>query len=173
GRMDVREGSPQGETQRVRATEELEWPRLEAWLRERLPRAGFADLDLPGPMEVEQFPGGHSNLTYLVRFGQAEVVLRRPPLGPVPPTAHDMAREHRWLAALHAVFAPAPRPYLFCDDVAVLGAPFYVMERRRGLVIRTEEPEVLRDRPDLRRHVSAVLIDTLVDLHAIDINQHG
>jgi aminoglycoside phosphotransferase (APT) family kinase protein len=171
--MDVREGAASDDTQRVRATEQLDWARLAAYLRDHLALAGIADLDVSRRMEVEQFPGGHSNLTYLVRFGQAELVLRRPPLGPVPPTAHDMAREHRWLAALHRVFPLAPRPYLFCDDIAVIGTIFYVMERRHGIVIRTEEPAVLVDRPDLRRRVSAALVDALADLHAIDINRHG
>jgi hypothetical protein len=91
-------------------------------------------------MEVSQFPGGHSNLTYLVRFGGAELVMRRPPLGPVPPKAHDMAREYRWLAALNPVFELAPRPYLLCDDPSIIGSVFYLMERRRGIVVRHDEP---------------------------------
>ena len=117
-------------------------------------------------MEVSQFPGGHSNLTYLVRFGGAELVVRRPPLGPVPPKAHDMAREYRWLAALNPVFPLAPRPYLLCEDAAVVGSVFYVMERRRGVVVRSEEPLPLRDHPEARRRVSEALVDTLADLHA-------
>ena len=91
-------------------------------------------------MEIEQFSGGHSNLTYLLRFGGGELVMRRPPFGPVPPTAHDMGREHRWLSALHGVFPLAPQPFHFCEDPTVVGAMFYVMERRRGIVVRTEEP---------------------------------
>ncbi len=79
------------DTRPVRASEQLEWARLEEYLRSALPECGNA------PMEVEQFPGGHSNLTYLLRFGDRELVLRRPPFGPVPPRAHDMAREFfRW-----------------------------------------------------------------------------
>lgn len=171
--MDVPEGSAPGETRRVRATEQLDSARLAAYLRDRLPSAGIAGLDLSRSMALEQFPGGHSNLTYLVRFGRVELVLRRPPLGPVPPTAHDMAREHRWLAALHPVFPLAPEPHLFCDDLSVIGAVFYVMERRRGLVVRAQEPAVLVDRPDLRGRVSASLVDALADLHGIDIDRHG
>ena len=117
----------------VRPGEQLDWPRLTAWLRERLPACGIAGLDVWREPEVAQFPGGHSNLTYLIRFGDAEIVVRRPPFGPVPPTAHDMAREFRWLSAMHGVFPLAPRPYLLCDDTAVVGSVFYVMERRRGL----------------------------------------
>ena len=119
--------------------------------------------------EVAQFPGGHSNLTYLVRFGDAELVLRRPPLGPVPPKAHDMAREFRWLAAIHPVFPLAPRPYLLCEDATIIGSIFYVMERRRGIVVRHEEPPALAISRRLRRRVSEALVDTLADLHAIDV----
>ena len=119
------------ETRPVRATEQLDWPAVEAWLRERLP-ACDPEMDLSGRMRVEQFGGGHSNLTYLIRFGDGELVLRRPPLGPVPPTAHDMAREFRWLSAVHPVYSRAPRAYVLCDDLAVAGTIFYVMERRHG-----------------------------------------
>ena len=161
------------DTQLVRPTEQVDSVQLGAWLRHRLAPSEIPGLDLARPMAIEQFPGGHSNLTYLIRFGDVELVLRRPPLGPVPPTAHDMAREHRWLAALHPVFPLAPLPYLFCDETGVIGSNFYLMERRRGVVIRAEEPTMLAERPDIRRRVSAAVIDTLVDLHAIDITTHG
>jgi aminoglycoside phosphotransferase (APT) family kinase protein len=159
------------DTRPVRTTEQLDWPRLEAWLRERLPSCGIDGLDLSLPMQVEQFPGGHSNLTYHVRFGPTDLVVRRPPFGPVPPTAHDMAREFRWLAAVHPVYPLAPRVYLLCEDTGVVGSVFYVMERRRGIVVRHEEPPEIRDRPDVRRRVGAALVDALADLHAIDIDQ--
>jgi len=157
----------------VRAGEELDWLRLSAWLREHLPQCGIPGLDLSHEMHVAQFPGGHSNLTYLLGFGETELVLRRPPFGPVPPTAHDMGREYRWLTAVHPVFPLAPQPYLSCDDPSVIGSVFYVMERRRGLVVRNEEPRALTGRPDLRREVSTALIDTLADLHAIDVAASG
>jgi aminoglycoside phosphotransferase (APT) family kinase protein len=157
----------------VRPTEQLDWQRVATYLREHLLSCDIAGLDLSSGMDVEQFPGGHSNLTYLIRFGRQELVLRRPPFGPIPATAHDMAREHRWLSALHPVFPLAPRPYLFCDDTGVAGAIFYVMERRRGVVIRNEEPASMIDRPVVRQRVSAALVDTLADLHAIDTTQHG
>src|SRR5216684_3108624 len=120
------------DTQDVR--EPLDWLRLAAYLRDHLASCGVPGLDLSQEMAVEQFPGGHSNLTYLVRFGAGELVLRRPPFGPVPATAHDMTRESRWLAALNPVFPLAPRPYHLCEDTGVIGSIFYVMERRRGLV---------------------------------------
>jgi aminoglycoside phosphotransferase (APT) family kinase protein len=157
------------DTHPVRPTEELDWPRLGDYLRERLPALSIDGLDLSREMQVQQFAGGHSNLTYLLRFGDAELVLRRPPFGPVPRSAHDMAREYRWLSALSPIFAPAPRVYIFCDDHDVIGATFYVMERRRGVVVRDEEPPELLHRPEVRRQVSAVMVDGLADLHAIDI----
>jgi aminoglycoside phosphotransferase (APT) family kinase protein len=161
------------DTSAVRAAEQLDWDRLSGYLRERLAPCGVDDLDLSRAMEVAQFPGGHSNLTYLVRFGDAELVVRRPPFGPVAPTAHDMAREYRWLAALHPVFPQAPRPYLLCEDPSVIGSIFYVMERRRGLVVRGEEPPALADRPQARTRASEALIDTLAGLHALDVAASG
>jgi aminoglycoside phosphotransferase (APT) family kinase protein len=157
------------DTRDVRAGEALEWPRLVAWLRERLPACEIAGLELSREPDVTQFPGGHSNLTYLIRFGGAEIVVRRPPFGPLPPTAHDMAREFRWLSALHGVFPLAPRPYLLCEDTSVIGSVFYAMERRHGVVVRAQEPPALADNPAARRALSGAFIDTLADLHAIDV----
>jgi aminoglycoside phosphotransferase (APT) family kinase protein len=152
----------------VRAGEQLDWSRLVAWLREHLPACDIPGLDLLSDPEVAQFPGGHSNLTYLVRFGAAEIVLRRPPLGPVAPKAHDMAREFHWLSAMHRVFPPAPRPYVLCDDESVIGSVFYAMERREGIVVRTEEPPAIGTPVD-RRRVSDAVVATLATLHAIDV----
>ena len=115
-------------TQPVRAGEELP-AALEGYLRQHLEGAA-------GPFSVEQFAQGHSNLTYLFRLGDAEWVLRRPPFGNQVKSAHDMGREYRVLSKLWVVYPPAPRPVLYCDDPDILGAPFYVMERRRGIVIR-------------------------------------
>jgi aminoglycoside phosphotransferase (APT) family kinase protein len=161
----------QGDTGEVRTGEALDWDALAAYLRWH-----FTDDQLPGlrvsaPMEVLQFHGGHSNLTYVVRFGGAELVVRRPPFGPVPPRAHDMAREFRWLAALHPVFPLAPRPYLLCEDTAVLGSVFYVMERRRGMAVRREEPLPLAGHPDARRRLSEAMVDTLAALHAVPVTR--
>src|SRR5712692_6810384 len=156
----------------VRPGEQLEWPRLVAWLRERLQACDVPGLNADAEPAVAQFPGGHSNLTYLLRFGDADVVVRRPPFGPVPPTAHDMAREFRWLAAMHRVFPLAPRPYLLCEDLDVIGSVFYAMERRRGIVVRAEEPPVLAN-PPARRRLSEAMIHTLADLHAIDVSAPG
>jgi aminoglycoside phosphotransferase (APT) family kinase protein len=124
-------------------------------------------------MTVEQFPGGHSNLTYLLRFGPQEFALRRPPFGPVPPKAHDMARECRILQAIHRVFPLAPRPYLLCEDTSIIGSTFYIMERRHGVVVRHEEPPQLANQPEQRQLVSRAVVNTLADLHLVDIDAHG
>ena len=160
------------DTREIRSGEQLDWPALVAWLRERLPACAVPGLDLTQQPSIAQFPGGHSNLTYLVRFGGVDIVVRRPPLGPVAPTAHDMAREFRWLSAMHRVFPLAPRPYLLCEDLSVVGSIFYAMERRRGLIVRAEEPPALAS-PAARRRVSEAMFDTLSDLHAIAVAAQG
>src|SRR5437899_4832129 len=137
----------------VRTGEQLDWKRLAAYLRERLAACGISELDLSGDMQVAQFPGGHSNLTYLVRFGSRELVLRRPPFGPVAPTAHDMPREFRVLSLVHPVFPLAPRPYFICEDPRILGAPFYLMERRRGIVVRRDVPAEIGEDLELRKRI--------------------
>lgn len=158
-----------GDARPVRAGEQLDWARVSTYLQQHLPARRISGLDLSRAPLVAQFHGGHSNLTYLLRYDDLELVLRRPPLGPLPPTAHDMAREYRWLDAIHPRFPLAPRAYLLCEDPTVAGAPFYVMERRHGLVVRAEEPPQLADRPAERRRVSRAMIETLADLHAIDV----
>ena len=157
--------SARPDTGPVRASEELNWEALAAYVREKL--------GVTAPLTVEQFPGGHSNLTYLLRFGDQEFVLRRPPFGPVPPTAHDMAREYRMLAALSPIYPLAPRPELLCEDQSIIGSVFYLMERRRGLVVRGDEPPELAGRPAERRRASTALVDGLADLHLIDLETHG
>ena len=120
---------------------------------------------------MEQFPNGHSNLVYLVRTDRREYVLRRPPLGPVAPKAHDMAREYRVLDAVHPHFPEAPRVFLLCEDPSVIGSTFFLMERRRGMVIRDSIPRELAAIPDYPRRVSEAFIDCLVRLHSIDVSQ--
>ena len=152
----------------VIAEEDFDRERLKAYLRDKIPDAHL-------PMEVRQFRGGHSNLTYLLRFGEQEWVMRRPPLGPLPPTAHDMSREHRVLSVLWRVYPPAPRAVLFCDDASIIGAPFYVMERRRGSVIRRRQPlppELDSSSESLRR-LSEAFIDALAQLHNVDYHAIG
>jgi aminoglycoside phosphotransferase (APT) family kinase protein len=150
----------------VRQGEELSQAKLEAYLRQQLPQ-------FSGPLVIEQFPHGHSNLTYLLRLGPTELVLRRPPFGNQVQTAHDMSREFRVLSKLWTVFSEAPRPYLFCDDSHVLGAPFYVMQRRQGLILRKSLPSGLSLDPENARRLGQSLIETLARLHAIDYQAAG
>lgn len=171
--MKAETDSTSSDTAPVRAGEELDWTALEAYLRDRLPELIPGESLNETQIEVEQFPGGHSNLCYMVRLGGHEFVLRRPPFGPVAPTAHDMPREYRLLVAVHPVFPLAPRPYLLCEDTEVIGAPFYLMERRRGLVIRRDIPKEIGGDLHLRKRVSESMIDTLAALHAVDIYSSG
>ncbi len=165
---------PTTDTSPVRPGEELDWSALEAYLREHLlSKLSGETIDLRPQFEVEQFPGGHSNLTYCLNFGGLEFVMRRPPFGPVAPTAHDMPREYRLLAAINPYFPLAPRPYLLCEDPNIIGAPFYLMERRRGIVIRQTIPPEIGENLSLRRQIGESLIDTLADMHAIDIQATG
>src|SRR5919199_841174 len=144
------------ETIPVRADEQFSLARVADFLV----AAGVTGFD-PSRLEVEQFPAGHSNLTYLLRAGDWEAVLRRPPLGPVAPRAHDMAREFRILERLHPVFPLAPRPLLLCEDTSLIGAPFYLMERRRGLVLDQELPAGWTPDPELHRAIAESLVRVL------------
>ncbi len=131
------------------------------FMEERVPGAR-------GPFTVELISGGRSNLTYAVTGSTGSWVLRRPPLGHVLPTAHDMAREYRVLAALADTAVPVPRPFALCEDPAVTGAPFYVMERRYGVVVHDALPSGYAPTPAERRRISEALIDTMAALHAVD-----
>lgn len=159
-------------TRAIRPGEELDTGRLHAYLRACWP-AGEAPISPDMPLRIEQFPGGHSNLTYLVRLGDRAYVLRRPPHGSQVKTAHDMGREHRVLSRLAQVYAKAPRPLLFCDDPSILGAPFYLMEQVRGLILRRDPPPDLTIDPAMATRLSEVLVDTMAELHAIDYQAAG
>jgi aminoglycoside phosphotransferase (APT) family kinase protein len=117
---------------------------------------------------VERIRGGHSNETFYVSRGHHEWVLRRPPRGPLLPTAHDVAREFRVLSALVSTAVPAPRPVLLCTDTDVIGAPFYLMERAHGVVIRAKLPPGFAGDESSRIGLGYELIDRLADLHAVD-----
>ncbi|MGH9874686.1 MAG: phosphotransferase family protein [Pyrinomonadaceae bacterium] len=160
------------DTSTVRAGEELNLVRLNSYLREHLP-AQLSDGDPTDALEIAQFPGGHSNLTYSIRYGSREFVLRRPPVGPVAPTAHDMPREYKLLSVINPHFPLAPKPVLLCEDSSVIGVPFYLMERRRGLIVRFKVPVEIGQDLALRRRLSESVVDTLVALHAVDIQSTG
>ena len=151
----------------VRPDEGFDEARVAAHLRGKLPGS-------ERPLTVRQFAGGHANLTYQLRFGEGddaiEYVLRRPPLGPVAPGSHDMSREHRVLSVLWKAFPLAPRSFLFCDDASILGAPFFVMERRRGVVVRGAIPPEFGsgNDADANRKLARVVVDVLAEFHAVE-----
>ena len=150
----------------VRAGEELDLTRLEPYLRQLLQ-------PWDGPVALTQFPGGHSNLTYLLQLGDRKIVLRRPPFGSKVKTAHDMGREHRILSRLPDVYRKAPRALHYCEDLAVIGAPFYLMERVEGVVLRGVRPKgVVLDEPTMRQ-ISENTVDGLAELHAVDYAAAG
>lgn len=145
----------------TRPGEELDLARLEPFLREHIS-------GIQGPLTVEQFPSGFSNLTYLLRMGDLELVLRRPPFGNQVKSAHDMGREYRVLSRLSRVYPLAPRPYVLCEDEVVIGSSFYVMERRRGVILRRRPPSGLVLDPDTLRRLCGSLVDGLAELHSLD-----
>lgn len=149
------------ETTAIRAGEEIDAERLSAFLRTSL------DISV-GNLEITQFPAGSSNLTYLVTVGPDEFVLRRPPFGNTVKTAHDMRREFDVLSKLSAVYSLAPKPLLFCTDEAVIGSEFYLIERRRGLIIRGRLPEDLEGSMELKYSVCRSFIENLAHLHSLD-----
>src|SRR5262249_57978805 len=113
-------------------------------------------------------PAAPSNLPSLLCGGDGEAVLPRPPLGPVAPRAHDMTREYRVLDRLSTVFPLAPRPFLLCEDASVIGAPFYLVERRHGVVLDQHLPPSWPTDPARNRAIAESLVATLVDLHRVD-----
>lgn len=150
----------------VRVGEELDARRLEAFLARQVP-------GLAGPVVIEQFPSGFSNLTYMIRAGDRELVLRRPPIGVNIKTAHDMGREYRILSGLIGVYPRVPRPLVYCGDETVLGAAFYVMERVRGVILRASPPEGVTFGPQEMRGLSEAFIDTMAELHGVDYQAAG
>jgi aminoglycoside phosphotransferase (APT) family kinase protein len=157
------------ETIEERTDERLNHENLAAYLREQ----GF-----PGGIEVSQFPAGSSNLTYLVKVGNSEFVLRRPPFGNTEKTAHDMRREFDVLSKLSAIYPPAPKPFLFCDDDFVTGSEFYLMERRHGIIIRgkimhAQWGELVASDENVRRSMARAFIQNLSELHSLNYRDAG
>ncbi|MFF2588874.1 phosphotransferase family protein [Peribacillus butanolivorans] len=146
----------------VRKGEELNEEILQKFIRENIVEAPIGDL------EIEQFGAGHSNLTYLLRIGEWEAVLRRPPHGPVAKKAHDMEREYTILSNLHPLFPTAPKPYIFSNDHSFVGSPFFIMERRKGILLDKEFPLHLHYDKELGRKISEHMVDKLVELHQVD-----
>ncbi len=159
--------STEDDTIAVRADEDFDHQKVEQYLRNHIEGIG------EGALQVRQFPSGASNLTYLVQIGDWEGVLRRPPFGPVPPKAHDMERESGLLQKIHPVFPLAPKPYVFCNDLTILEVPFYVMERRKGVVLNYAFPAGVTPTEELCRLLSQTVVETLVEIHAIDWRAAG
>ncbi len=168
---------PMDRSTAVRQGEELEVDRLERYLRGHLPGPLS---ELPGRLSVRQFPSGFSNLTYLIESAGSESgnerlqwVLRRPPFGSKVASAHDMGREYRILSGLAGSFGKAPKPVLFCDDSSVLGAPFYLMERVTGTILRGRMRQ--EERPDAEQmgQIAGDFVSTLAELHAVDYRACG
>jgi aminoglycoside phosphotransferase (APT) family kinase protein len=149
----------------IRSGEELDTAKLHAYLREHLSE--------DGPLIVEQFPSGHSNLTYFLKLGDREFVLRRPPFGSKVKSAHDMGREFKVLSGLHPHYPPAPKPLHYCEDEAVIGAKFYVMERIRGVILRQVPPEGFEPEPGLVRQCCLSFVENLAQLHGLNYESTG
>ncbi|HKV04847.1 MAG TPA: phosphotransferase family protein [Candidatus Acidoferrales bacterium] len=145
----------------VRAGEELDVARLEPFLLTEFPGS-------TGPLTVEQYPSGHSNLTYLLHLCEREIVLRRPPFGSKVKSAHDMSREYRVLSKLHPAYPPAPKVLVYSDELNILGAPFYLMEPIRGVIIRKDPPAGVPFPAETARRLSESFIDNLARLHCLD-----
>lgn len=155
------------ETQFKPAAQSLrqDWAALARWLT----RSG-AEL---GPAPARQFAGGFGNLNYLVEIDGRPAVLRRPPSGPLPRGANDMAREYRILSSLWRAYPLAPRALFYCEDPSVLGAPFQIIEYRAGIVIRDTLPTAFAERPEIGAKLSRHLVEALAALHAVDPGQVG
>ncbi len=154
------------EPRAVRQGEDLAVDRLTEYFRHHLP-------ELDGEITVQQFPSGHSNLTFYVQIGDHQLVLRRPPFGAAIKSAHDMAREYRIISLLHPIYDKTPRPLLYCEDESVIGAPFYVMERVQGVVLREHLPPGMNATSELMRAISVAFVDNLVAIHALDYAAAG
>jgi aminoglycoside phosphotransferase (APT) family kinase protein len=138
-----------------------DWSRLEGYVRENFP-------ELDGGFGITRFTGGRANLTYLVTIGSGRLVVRRPPLGDLAPGAHDMRREFRVLSRLWRSYDRAPRALLLCEDPDILGATFFVMEYRHGIVVRSTLPDSLVGEPAAGHRLGLAVVDALADLHCVD-----
>ena len=150
----------------IRPGEELDISRIDPYLKAHVP-------GLEGQPVVSQFPGGASNLTYLIQYPDQELVLRRPPFGEKARSAHDMGREYRILNQLKDAFAYCPKAFAHGTDQTLIGSEFYVMERVRGIILRSDLPDELALNADATQTLCKSFIDTLVQLHQVDYNACG
>jgi aminoglycoside phosphotransferase (APT) family kinase protein len=154
------------QAQKVREGESLDVEKLKSYLEEQTD-------DFGGEVAIRQFPSGYSNLTYLLKIGEKEYVLRRPPFGANIKSAHDMGREYKVLSALKPIYGQVPQPVLYCQDESVIGAPFYLMERVEGIILRNKPPQGMELTPNLMRSISEAAVDNLADLHSLDLQSSG
>ena len=150
----------------VRSGEELDAKRVLEYLKDNIP-------GLSGDIEIKQFPSGFSNLTYSVKVGTREMVLRRPPFGKKAKTAHDMGRENKILSALKPVFSYCPEPVVYTEDESIMGCPFYLMERIQGIILRKDLPEGMELNARDARTLSENLVTILCKLHSVDYTKAG
>jgi aminoglycoside phosphotransferase (APT) family kinase protein len=154
------------EPRSVRKGDELDVAAVDRYLKRHIP-------GLDGGPELQQFPGGASNLTYLLRYTNRELILRRPPAGKKAKGAHDMVREAKIMQALKPVYPYVPEVLALCQDEAVMGCDFYVMQRLRGVIPRQDLPAELNLTPEKTRALCTSVIDKLVELHKVDIKAAG
>lgn len=150
----------------VRNGEGIDLSAVEGFLKSKIP-------SLKGSLAVEQFPSGFSNLTYLISVGDRELVLRRPPHGTKAKSAHDMGREYHMLKALKPVYPYCPEALLYCEDESVMGCPFYIMERIKGIILRKDLPKGFTFAPQEARSLCESLVDVHHQLHSIDYKKIG
>ncbi|WLP89941.1 phosphotransferase family protein [Gordonia sp. NB41Y] len=162
-------GSELDPARTVRGEDAFDIEAVATWLRQHMNDP--ADLDTVP--EIQQFTGGVSNLTYLLRYPTRDLILRRPPIGSKAKSAHDMRREYDVQSLLKPVFDYVPEMIAFCDDETILGSDFYVMERLKGRIMRRDLPADLHLRPDQARELTRTFVDRLVDLHQIDLAASG
>lgn len=150
----------------IRKGETLDIQQLGQYLSQQVPEFTL-------PITIRQFPGGYSNLTYLIKTPDKEYVLRRPPFGANIKSAHDMGREYRVLSTLSGIYAAIPSPVIYCEDESVIGSPFYMMERVKGIILRPSQPPSPLPEPALMRRISESTIDNLVLLHSLELEKSG
>ncbi|PIE75092.1 MAG: phosphotransferase family protein [Deltaproteobacteria bacterium] len=150
----------------IREGEELDKEKVRAFLEENVG-------SVEGELEIKQFPGGFSNLTYLLKDNTKEMVLRRPPKGADIKSAHDMGREYKILSALKPLFPYCPEPLAYTEDESVLGCPFYIMEKIQGIILRKELPGGLSIKPEQADKLCKTLLDVHVELHSIDVEKNN
>lgn len=154
------------QAQSIREGEELDVKAVDGWLKQQV-------VDLSGEPKIKQFPGGSSNLTYLISYDNRELILRRPPFGTKAKSAHDMGREYRVMSALKPVYPYVPNMVAYCDDPAVLDCEFYAMDRIKGIIPRKELPDDLNLNEEQVHELCLAVVDRLIDLHKIDYQAAG